>query len=344
MSDMITAEAAAKLLDKEAFDAFGAAEQIGVLKSEVASMPGSLKRIGDTLVEMAEKVVKDKIETDRTIRDLARTVIALHAQIADARAERDSIGAMYATVVEENKALEAERDAAFAQLADAKAAQAMVAERAAERANERAKSHTGDLSVGSGRADSREAWLRAAVESRGRTRCQQGARGGAMLTKKPQQTWVFDRYVNGVLMAEGVEVTRAASFEEATVIAARLAARGPNGETPVLVLCAALDALARVATLEKVGLIREAEWATFRDALISERDALAAELAAAQQREAALHAVATHGADTIATVLILDIAAALKGRDRVVLTNDETSLGPRILEFVAALSNNGRGE
>ena len=41
-----------------------------------------------------------------------------------------------------------------------------------------------------------------------------------MLTKEPQQTWVFDRYVNGVLMAEGVEVTRASSLEEAMIIAA----------------------------------------------------------------------------------------------------------------------------
>lgn len=69
-----------------------------------------------------------------------------------------------------------------------------------------------------------------------------------MLTKEPQQTWVFDRYVNGVLMAEGVEVTRASSLEEAMVIAARLAARGPNGETPVLILCNALDALARAVS------------------------------------------------------------------------------------------------
>lgn len=47
--------------------------------------------------------------------------------------------------------------------------------------------------------------------------------------------FVFDRYVNGTLMAEGVEVERAKTLMEAAAIAARIAARGPNGEAPVLV-------------------------------------------------------------------------------------------------------------
>ncbi|MBP0440644.1 hypothetical protein [Tianweitania sediminis] len=46
----------------------------------------------------------------------------------------------------------------------------------------------------------------------------------------------FDRYVNGVLMAEGVIIERQKTLEAACVEAARLASKGPNGEPPVLVL------------------------------------------------------------------------------------------------------------
>lgn len=46
----------------------------------------------------------------------------------------------------------------------------------------------------------------------------------------------FARYINGTLMAEGVLIETAASLEEAMGKAARLAPRGPKGETPVLVL------------------------------------------------------------------------------------------------------------
>lgn len=46
----------------------------------------------------------------------------------------------------------------------------------------------------------------------------------------------FDRYINGQLMAEGVTVERAKSFDEAATTAARIASRGKNGEAPVLVL------------------------------------------------------------------------------------------------------------
>jgi hypothetical protein len=66
--------------------------------------------------------------------------------------------------------------------------------------------------------------------------------------KAPERIWAFDRYVNGVLMAEGVTVTRASSFEEACVKATKLASRGPNNEAPVLVL-AHRDA-EHIATLE----------------------------------------------------------------------------------------------
>jgi hypothetical protein len=49
-------------------------------------------------------------------------------------------------------------------------------------------------------------------------------------------TYEFDRYINGRLMAEGVTIERAKTLEEAMVIAARIASRGPNREVPVLVL------------------------------------------------------------------------------------------------------------
>lgn len=49
----------------------------------------------------------------------------------------------------------------------------------------------------------------------------------------------FDRYINGVLMAEGVTIERATTLEKAMLKAAKIASRGPNGEVPVLVLRAA---------------------------------------------------------------------------------------------------------
>ncbi len=46
----------------------------------------------------------------------------------------------------------------------------------------------------------------------------------------------FDRYINGMKMAEGVSIHRANTMEEAMSVAARIASKGPNGKTPVLVL------------------------------------------------------------------------------------------------------------
>lgn len=45
----------------------------------------------------------------------------------------------------------------------------------------------------------------------------------------------FDRYINGVRMAEDVCVERETTLEGAMRVAARIAAKGPNGEPPVLV-------------------------------------------------------------------------------------------------------------
>lgn len=56
-------------------------------------------------------------------------------------------------------------------------------------------------------------------------------------TVQPEpQLYEFDRYVNGVLMAEGVTIERQTTLDSATREAARIASRGPNGEVPVLVL------------------------------------------------------------------------------------------------------------
>ncbi|MBD8556344.1 hypothetical protein IFT84_17690 [Rhizobium sp. CFBP 8762] len=45
----------------------------------------------------------------------------------------------------------------------------------------------------------------------------------------------FDRYINGVLMAEGVTIKREPDFDKACVQAAKIASYGKNGEMPVLV-------------------------------------------------------------------------------------------------------------
>ena len=165
-----------------------------------------------------------------------------------------------------------------------------------------------------------------------------------MLTKEPQQTWVFDRYVNGVLMAEGVEVTRASSLEEAMIIAARLAACGPNGETPVLILCNALDALARAEKAEQerdridqwreTAIVERDTYSEERDAAEAERDRLAAELAAAQQREAGLREALEMSRQGWRNALELDL-----------LPKQHRHSAKTMADIAdAALSNNGRGE
>lgn len=52
---------------------------------------------------------------------------------------------------------------------------------------------------------------------------------------KHEPLFRFNRYVNGVLMAEGVTIEREKSLEAAIVVALRIAPRGPDGEAPVLV-------------------------------------------------------------------------------------------------------------
>jgi hypothetical protein len=57
--------------------------------------------------------------------------------------------------------------------------------------------------------------------------------------KQPVAPFEFDRYINGRLMAEGVRIERKPDLASASVEAARIASRGPNGEVPVLILRAA---------------------------------------------------------------------------------------------------------
>ena len=49
-------------------------------------------------------------------------------------------------------------------------------------------------------------------------------------------TFKFDRYINGKIMAQGVTVGDQPNLERAMMVATRIAVRGLNGETPVLVL------------------------------------------------------------------------------------------------------------
>lgn len=45
----------------------------------------------------------------------------------------------------------------------------------------------------------------------------------------------FDRYINGVLMAEGVTINKEPTIDSAMMAASRIASKGTNGEVPVLV-------------------------------------------------------------------------------------------------------------
>ncbi|KAB2693363.1 hypothetical protein [Brucella intermedia] len=68
----------------------------------------------------------------------------------------------------------------------------------------------------------------------------------------------FDRYINGTLMAEGVTIERASKLDKAMVAAARIAPKGPNGETPVLVYRPAPAATdTGLETVGEVSTVRE---------------------------------------------------------------------------------------
>lgn len=67
----------------------------------------------------------------------------------------------------------------------------------------------------------------------------------------PKRIWEFDRYINGVLMAEGVSIEKQPDLASAMKAAAIIASRGPHGEVPVLIV--------REDASEHVALIREAE-------------------------------------------------------------------------------------
>lgn len=71
------------------------------------------------------------------------------------------------------------------------------------------------------------------------------------MTDAPKRIWEFDRYINGVLMAEGVTVEKQPDIASAMKAAAIIAPRGPHGEVPVLIV--------REYASEHAALIREAE-------------------------------------------------------------------------------------
>ena len=72
-----------------------------------------------------------------------------------------------------------------------------------------------------------------------------------MTDAAPKRIWEFDRYINGVLMAEGVTVEKQPDIASAMKAAAIIASRGPHGEVPVLIV--------REGASEHAALIREAE-------------------------------------------------------------------------------------
>ena len=57
----------------------------------------------------------------------------------------------------------------------------------------------------------------------------------------------FDRYIDGRLMAEGVAVEKAKTLADAALKASKIARRGQNGQSPVLVLANGKD---RIEALE----------------------------------------------------------------------------------------------
>lgn len=71
------------------------------------------------------------------------------------------------------------------------------------------------------------------------------------MTDAPKRIWEFDRYINGVLMAEGVTVEKQPDIASAMKAAAIIASRGPHGEVPVLIV--------REGASEHAALILEAE-------------------------------------------------------------------------------------
>lgn len=80
------------------------------------------------------------------------------------------------------------------------------------------------------------------------------------------QPFEFDRYVNGELMAEGITVEKQETLAAAMRVASRLASKGPNGETPVLVLASTAALSKRVEELEAENAEMRRHW-TFLSSL-----------------------------------------------------------------------------
>ena len=112
-------------------------------------------------------------------------------------------------------------------------------------------------------------------------------------------TFYFDRYINGVKMAEDVCVERASSLSAAMVVASKIASRGPNGEAPVLVYRAPVAAPTAKVPEELIQGLREMQ--AYLDPMLRKRiQAVIASLEPvaapdpAAIREAALREAADH--------------------------------------------------
>ena len=182
-------------------------------------------------------------------------------------------------------------------------------------------------------------------------------------TDAPERIWVdFAEYPSGAMIGS----VYTSDLGDIPYILATPAALAASPEVQALLAAARAEADALREDAERKDRAIEgwredltnerADTNALRTALAAEKaraDALEAELRdwrngdlrgvqahfdAFKARADAAEALVKYGADTIATILLLDIAAALRGHERVFLTRDETSLGPRILEFAAALA------
>ena len=101
----------------------------------------------------------------------------------------------------------------------------------------------------------------------------------------PKRIWEFDRYINGVLMAEGVTVEKQPDIASAMKAAAIIASRGPHGEVPVLIVREdASEHAALIREAEARGMERAAELALSCGIAVNanQRDAIAAAIRAAK--------------------------------------------------------------
>lgn len=110
------------------------------------------------------------------------------------------------------------------------------------------------------------------------------------MTDAPKRIWEFDRYINGVLMAEGVTVEKQPDIASAMKAAATIASRGPHGEVPVLIVAleAERDRLAAANAALEARLANGMKWCDLMDGPVSKSQFVNGQATAAQQIRAAL--------------------------------------------------------